>query len=146
MRKISDIMSTDCITVSPQSNINEAAKMMRDHDIGFLPVIDGGKLIGVVTDRDLVVRGYANDHSGSSSVKEVLSGNVRSISRNMSVDEAASLMSAEQIRRLPVVENGELIGILSIGDLATRDIFVSEAGEALSQISEQDGSQSNFAH
>ncbi|RED61682.1 CBS domain-containing protein [Cohnella lupini] len=146
MRKISDIMSTDCITVSPQSNINEAAKMMRDHDIGFLPVIDGGKLIGVVTDRDLVVRGYANDQSGSSSVKEVLSGNVRSISRNMSIDEAASLMSAEQIRRLPVVENGELIGILSIGDLATRDIFVSEAGEALSQISEQDGSQSNFAH
>ncbi len=146
MRKIADIMTADCVTVSPQSQLTEAAKLMRDNDIGFLPVIDGRKLIGVVTDRDLVIRGYADNQSGSTKVTEVLSGNVQSVSPNMSVDEAASLMSASQIRRLPVVENGELMGVLSIGDLAVREIFVNEAGEALSQISEQEGNPSNFAH
>jgi CBS domain-containing protein len=146
MRKISDIMSEDCVTCSPQSNINEVAKLMKEHDIGFVPVIDGRKLIGVVTDRDLVIRGYADNQSGSTSVTEVLSENVRSVSPNMSVDEAASIMSSGQIRRLPVVENGELMGVVSLGDLAVREIFVNEAGEALSNISEQEGQPSNFAH
>ncbi|TFE31822.1 CBS domain-containing protein [Cohnella luojiensis] len=146
MRKIADIMSEDCVTVSPQSNINEVAKLMKDHDIGFVPVIDGRKLIGVVTDRDLVIRGYADNQSGATSVTEVLTGNVRSVSPNTSVDEAASIMSSGQIRRLPVVENGELMGVVSLGDLAVREIFVNEAGEALSNISEHENQPSKFAH
>jgi CBS domain-containing protein len=138
MRKIADIMSSDCVTVTPQDNIYECAVKMKENDIGFLPVVEGRKLVGVVTDRDLVVRGYAEKHSGSASVTEVMTEAVRTIPSDMSVDDAAKLMASEQIRRLPVVENGELKGVVSIGDLAVREIFVNEAGDALSGISEQE--------
>ncbi|WP_123039944.1 CBS domain-containing protein [Cohnella candidum] len=138
MRKIADVMTEGCVTVTPKDNIYEAAVAMRDHDIGFVPVVEGKKLIGVITDRDLVIRGYAGKHSGSTSVMEVLSDDVQTVSSNLSVDEAVSLMGAKQIRRLPVVDNGELKGIVSLGDLAVREIFVSEAGEALSGISEHE--------
>lgn len=146
MRKIADVMTTDCVTVSSQDNLYECAVKMRDHDIGFIPVVDGNKLIGVVTDRDLVIRGYAEKHSGSTSVTECMSQEVQTISPNLSVDEAASLMADKQIRRLPVVENGELKGIVSLGDLAIREIFVSEAGQALSSISEHEHRESAFTH
>lgn len=146
MRKIADVMTDECVTVTPQDNLYEAAVAMRDHDIGFVPVVEGNRLLGVITDRDLVVRGYAGKHSGSTSVMEVLTDNVRTVSPNLSVDEAASLMAAEQIRRLPVVEHGELKGIVSLGDLAVREIFVSEAGEALSGISESDHRETNITH
>lgn len=146
MRKISDVMSSDCVTVTPQDNIYEAAVAMRDHDIGFIPVVEGKNLVGVVTDRDLVIRGYAEKHSGSTSVTEVMTDEVRTVSPQMSVDEAASLMANEQIRRLPVVEQGQLMGVVSLGDLAIREIFVSEAGEALSSISEPDRQSSYVSH
>ncbi|MFC5471897.1 CBS domain-containing protein [Cohnella suwonensis] len=146
MRKIAEIMSEDCVTVTPQSSINEAAVLMRDHDIGFVPVIEGRKLIGVITDRDLVIRGYSENKNGSASVTEVLTSDVRTVSPDISVDEAAAIMSSGQIRRLPVVENGELKGVISLGDLAVREIFVNEAGEALSQISEHEVQSQNFAH
>jgi CBS domain-containing protein len=146
MRKVEDIMSADCVTVSPQSNIKEAAELMREHDIGFIPVIDGRKLIGVITDRDLVIRGYADDKAGSTSVSEVLTADVRTVAPHLSVDEAAAIMSSGQIRRLPVAENGHLMGVVSLGDLAIREIFVNEAGEALSGISEHEGSDSALAH
>jgi len=144
MRKVSDIMSADCVTVSRQNTIQDAARLMRDHDIGFIPVLEGRKLIGVVTDRDLVIRGYASDRSGSESVGEVLTEGVRTVGPNVSVDEAATIMASEQIRRLPVVSDGHLEGIVSLGDLAIRQIFVNEAGEALSDISEHGGQ--HYAH
>ncbi|MFC4598822.1 CBS domain-containing protein [Cohnella hongkongensis] len=144
MRKIADIMSTDCVTLSRQASIQEAARLMRDHDIGFIPVVESRRLIGVVTDRDLVIRGYADNRSGSESLDEVLTNDVRTVPPDLSVDEAASIMAAEQIRRLPVVNNGHLEGVVSIGDLAVREIFVNEAGEALSEISEHGGS--SYAH
>jgi CBS domain-containing protein len=146
MRKIADIMSADCVTISPQDNLYEAASLMKNHDIGFVPVIEGRKLIGVITDRDLVIRGYAENQPGTISVKEVLSEDVQTVSPHMSVDEAAGIMASSQIRRLPVVENGQLMGVVSLGDLAVREIFVNEAGEALSNISEQDNQGSTFAH
>jgi CBS domain-containing protein len=146
MRKIADIMSADCVTISPQDNLYEAASLMKNHDIGFVPVIEGRKLIGVITDRDLVIRGYAEKQPGTISVKEVLSEDVQTVSPHMSVDEAAGIMASSQIRRLPVVENGQLMGVVSLGDLAVREIFVNEAGEALSNISEQGNQGSTFAH
>jgi CBS domain-containing protein len=142
MRKIADVMTSGCVTVTPKDNLYEAAVAMRDHDIGFIPVVDGKRLVGVITDRDLVIRGYAQKHSGSTSVTEVMSEDVLTISSNLSVDEAASLMAEKQIRRLPVVDNGELKGVVSLGDLAIREIFVSEAGEALSGISEHEHRES----
>jgi len=135
-KTVRDIMSTDCVTVSTQDNIYETAVLMKKEDIGFVPVVDGRRLAGVITDRDLVLRGYAEKHSGSSSVTEVLTSDVQTVSPDTTVDEAARIMAQNQIRRLVVVENGELAGVVSIGDLAIREIFVNEAGEALSSISE----------
>ncbi|RUS48329.1 CBS domain-containing protein [Cohnella sp. AR92] len=144
MRKVSDIMSKDCQTVTSKDNIFECAVLMRDNDIGFVPVLEGRKLIGVITDRDLVLRGYAEKNPGSESVTTVMSKDVKTISPHLSVDEAGTIMAAEQIRRLPVVENGELVGIVSLGDLAMREIFVHEAGEALSSISSSETPSSPF--
>jgi CBS domain-containing protein len=134
-KTVKEIMETDCVTVSLQDNIYEIALKMKQHDIGFIPVVEGKKLIGVVTDRDLVIRGYAEKNSGSAPVKDVMTDNTTSIKPDTPVDEAAKMMAREQIRRLPVVENGELVGIVAIGDLAVRGKFEDEAGEALSQIS-----------
>lgn len=141
MKKLKEIMSKEVITVTTQDNIFEIAVKMKQHDIGFIAVVEGKKLIGVVTDRDLVVRGYAEKHSGSTAVKEVMTENVRTVSSETTVDEAAKIMANEKVRRLPVVDNGELVGVVAIGDLAVRDKFEDEAGQALSQISEPVGSK-----
>ncbi|WP_040741165.1 CBS domain-containing protein [Paenibacillus ginsengihumi] len=130
-------MTTDCSTVTLKDNVYEVAVKMKQEDTGFIPVVEGRKLIGVITDRDLVLRGYAEKREGSASVEQVMSDKVVSVSPDTTVDEAAKLMAREQIRRLPVVENGDLVGIVSIGDLAVRASFEDEAGEALSQISEK---------
>lgn len=137
-RRLREIMTTDCSTVTLKDNVYEAAVKMKQEDTGFIPVVEGRKLIGVLTDRDLVIRGFAEKREGSTAIKEVMSDRVVSVPPETTVDEAAKIMAKEQIRRLPVVENGDLVGIVSIGDLAVRDKFEDEAGEALSQISEQD--------
>ncbi|XEC96958.1 CBS domain-containing protein [Paenibacillus tarimensis] len=146
MRTVKDIMTADCVTATTNDNIYELAVKMAQHDIGFVPVIEGKKLVGVVTDRDLVVRGYAAKHSGSTSVSEVITKNIKTISSDTSVDEAAKLMAQHQIRRLPVVDNGELAGVVAIGDLAIREVFVNEAGEALSSISEHEHREPAAVH
>lgn len=136
MRNVRDIMSKDCVTAKRNDSLYEIAVKMKENDIGFIPVLDGKKMVGVVTDRDLVLRGYAEKHSGSETVDKVMTSSIRTASPDMSVDDAAQLMADQQIRRLPIVENGELVGIVSLGDLAIRHIFVNEAGQALSEISE----------
>ncbi|MEV3426586.1 CBS domain-containing protein [Paenibacillus larvae] len=136
MRTVKEIMSTDMVTVGLEDNVYEIAVKMKKHDIGFIPVVEGNKLIGVVTDRDLVLRGYAEKRSGSAAVKEVMSDEVTVIPPSMSFDEAAQIMAKSQVRRLPVADNGELIGVVSLGDLAVREKSQSEAGQALSEISE----------
>ena len=137
MKTVKEIMSKDCITVTLQDNVYEIAVKMKEHDIGFIPVVDGKKLIGVVTDRDLVVRGYAEKREGSTAVQQVISKNITSIPSSTTVDEAAQIMAKDKVRRLPVVDNGELVGIIAIGDLAVRDASENEAGEALGKISQK---------
>ncbi|WP_261381457.1 CBS domain-containing protein [Paenibacillus cremeus] len=137
-RTLREIMTTDVSTVTLLDNVYEVAVKMKKEDTGFIPVVEGKKLIGVITDRDLVIRGFAEKHEGSTAIKVVMSDKVVSVPPDMTVDEAAKVMAKEQIRRLPVVENGELVGIVSIGDLAVRTIFENEAGEALSVISEKE--------
>mgnify|MGYP002624123020 CR=1 FL=1 len=140
-REVRQIMETDVVTVTLKDNIYEVAVKMKQHDIGFIPVVEGKTLIGVITDRDLVVRGYAEKHSGSTAVKEVMSDRkLVAVSPDTSVEEAARIMAKHQIRRLPVVENNELVGVVAIGDLAVRETLEEEAGEALGKISEKDKS------
>jgi len=136
MKTVKEIMSTDCITVELTDTLYETAVKMRKYNIGFIPVVEGTKLVGVITDRDLVIRGYADRRNESTTVKEIVSKDVRSISPQSTVEEAAKIMAKEQIRRLPVVEHGDLLGIVAIADMAIRKNFENEAGDALSQISE----------
>ncbi len=146
MKTIKDIMSTDCITATSKDNIYELAVLMKEHDVGFIPILEGKKLMGVVTDRDLVTRGYANKHSGSTSAMEVVTTDMITIDPSTHAQEAADIMAKNQIRRLLVVQNGELLGVVSLGDLAVRDIFVNEAGDALSSISEQEHREPSSFH
>lgn len=136
MTQLRDIMTTQVYTVSPQDNLFQVASLMKQHNVGMIPVVENGQLRGVVTDRDLVVRGIAERKPNSEQVTEVMTNAPVTGRPEMSVDEAAELMARHQIRRLPVAENGRLLGIVSIGDLAVRQPFVDEAGEALSDISE----------
>ena len=136
MQTLREIMTTDCITVSKQVTLREVAQKMRDHDIGMIPVVEGKRLLGVVTDRDLVIRGIAEQIGENATVEQVMSKDLQCASPDMSTDDAAKLMASEQVRRLPVVENGDLVGVVAIGDLAVRHDLEDEAGEALSRISE----------
>ncbi|WP_091183436.1 CBS domain-containing protein [Paenibacillus catalpae] len=129
-------MSSPCITATLLDNVYELAVLMKQNDIGFIPIVEGTKLIGAVTDRDLVVRGYAEKHSGSTDVETVMTTDLLTISPDTTMEEAAELMAKHKIRRLPVVENGHLVGVVAIGDLAVRDAFIQEAGAALNEISE----------
>jgi CBS domain-containing protein len=141
LKQVKDLMSANCKTVTLRDNVYEVAVIMAQHDIGFVPVVeteDPSKLIGVITDRDLVVRGYAKKRPGSCAVSDVMSEALVTISSTADAEEAADLMADRQIRRLPVVDNGRLVGIISLGDLALGRATAKDAGHALSEISEQE--------
>ncbi|WP_449539891.1 CBS domain-containing protein [Ferdinandcohnia sp. Marseille-Q9671] len=138
MESVRDVMSTDVEYCTPLDNVYEVAVKMKDLDVGAIPILDNNKLIGMITDRDLVVRGIAEKRPGSNQVTNVMSENLITCSPDTSLDEASQLMSKHQIRRLPVVENDQLVGIVSLGDLATNTTSDESAGDALSDISEQD--------
>ncbi|WP_337098743.1 CBS domain-containing protein [Paenibacillus sp. YIM B09110] len=133
---VEQLMSTNCVTATLLDNVYELAVKMKQHDIGFIPIVNGNKLVGVVTDRDLVVRGYAEKNPGSEAVETVMTLSPITIEPPSSADDAAALMAEHQIRRLPVVQEGMLVGVIAIGDLAVRDIYANEAEAALSAISE----------
>lgn len=138
MKSCKQVMSTDITYCSPEDTIVEAAKKMKEKNVGPIPVCGSNQeLLGMVTDRDLVIRGYANDKSGSSKIQEVMSDQLISCSPETSVQEASDMMAKHQIRRLPVVERGELVGIVALGDLALEDQSNRAAGHALEEISER---------
>jgi CBS domain-containing protein len=132
---IRDVMTSNPRTVSPEDTIQNAARIMRDEDTGVVPVVDNGRAVGVVTDRDIVVRAVA-DGQLNRSVRDIVSGDVITATPDMSTNEAAELMSEHQVRRLPVVENERLVGIVSIGDLAVKSGNDKRVGDALQGISE----------
>ncbi|MDR4886625.1 CBS domain-containing protein [Fredinandcohnia sp. QZ13] len=137
MDSVRDVMSTDVEYCTPLDNVYEVAVKMKDLDVGAIPILEDKKLIGMITDRDLVVRGYAEKRSGSNKVTNVMSDDLITCTPDTSLEEASQLMSKHQIRRLPVVENDQLVGMLSLGDLSTNETSDNLAGEALSDISEQ---------
>ncbi|WP_315615609.1 CBS domain-containing protein [Alkalihalobacillus sp. MEB130] len=135
-QNLQDIMSKDVITVQADQTIQEAAEMMKSNDIGSIPVVRNGELVGIITDRDITIRATASGEDSHASVEECMSTNLTVASPSTDPHEAANMMAQHQIRRLPVVENGKIIGMVAIGDLATVNIYENEAGEALSDISE----------
>lgn len=135
--RIKEIMTTNVKTISESCTLQEAAEHMKSLNVGSIPVCNkSNKLVGMVTDRDMVVRGLTSGSDSNTPVSQVMSTNPVSIEPDTGVHEAARVMAKNQIRRLPVVENNEVVGIVSIGDLAVRDIYINEAGDALSSISE----------
>lgn len=131
--KVREIMSRNVACCTSQDSMEAVASKMESLNIGAIPVVNNGQVVGMVTDRDLVIRGLAN-HQGSIA-SDVMSNNVVSVSPDASLEEAAALMAQHQIRRLPVVENGQIAGIVSLGDLSVREQANESAGSALSNIS-----------
>jgi CBS domain-containing protein len=133
---IRDVMTPNPRTLSPEDSIQNAARIMRDADTGAVPVVDKDRPIGIVTDRDIVVRAVADGGQLNGPVRDIVTSVLVSASPDMSTREAAQLMSDHQIRRLPVVENDRLVGIVSIGDLAVKEGKDSRTGDTLQAISE----------
>jgi CBS domain-containing protein len=118
-RTVEEIMTRDPQSVNADDPIVDAARIMRDRDIGDVIVLQDGQVAGIVTDRDIVVRGVAEGRDAeSTSVSEVGTAGVETIEPDMSVDDALRMMREHDIRRLPVVQDGRPVGIISIGDLA----------------------------
>ena len=118
-RTVEEIMTRDPRTVNADDPVVDAARIMRDSDIGDAVVMDGGQVTGIVTDRDIVVRGVAEGiDAQSASVSDVCTTGVETIEPEASVDDALSLMREKDIRRLPVAKHGRPVGIISLGDLA----------------------------
>lgn len=136
MTTVRELMSTDLSYCTPVDNVYEAALKMKQEDVGIIPIVENNRLVGVVTDRDLVVRGIADKNPGSNKITEVMTTDIISLSPSDPIEKATELMARHQIRRLPVVENGQLVGMLSLGDLAIEKYADDQAGYALSEISE----------
>jgi len=133
---IRDVMTANPRTLSPDDSIQSAARLMRDSDTGVVPVVENGRPIGLITDRDIVVRAIADGAQADRPIREIITGEVITASPEMSTREAAELMSEHQVRRLPVVEGELLVGIVSIGDLAVKEGKDGRVGDALQHISE----------
>ena len=132
---IRDVMTPNPRTVSPGDSIQNAARIMRDCDTGAVPVVDKGRPIGMVTDRDIVIRAVA-DGQLNRAVREIVSTGIVCASPDMSTREAEELMSEHQIRRLPVVENDQIVGIVTLGDIAVKEAKDKRTGDTLERISE----------
>ncbi|MCM3729654.1 CBS domain-containing protein [Neobacillus cucumis] len=132
---VASVMTTDIDCCTPESTCKEVAIKMKELDVGVIPVCENEKLVGIITDRDLVIKGLANDLSEESPVSKLITDMVVKGTKDMSIEEAAKIMSHEQIRRLPIVENEKLVGMVSLGDLAVNNQSSEKAGEALKDIS-----------
>jgi CBS domain-containing protein len=136
MERIRDIMTDEVECCTLLDNVYEVASKMKELNVGAIPIVDQKKLVGMITDRDIVIRGIAERHPPSSKVEDIMSNNLITISPDASSREAVKLMAENQIRRLPVVEGDELIGIVSLGDFAIRELTDDQAKQALTEISE----------
>ena len=134
-RHVRDLMTRNPTVVSDRDSIRDVARIMKDQDTGVVPVCEGNKIIGLVTDRDIVVRLIADGKDPlNASVNDVMTKSIRKIHEDATVDDVLSLMSSSEIRRVPVVnKNDELVGIVSIGDISSD---TKKAGETLNDISE----------
>lgn len=136
---VSQIMTEPVISVAPSDSLSCAAELLKKHGVGVLPVCDNNRIQGIVTDRDLVTRGLASDTDPSKcQISQVMTNNVVSISPDTELTEAAHIMAQKQLHRLPVVKEGNVVGMISLGDLAKNHPYSMEVSEALAEISEEE--------
>lgn len=140
--KIRDVMTPDVRTVAPSATIREAAQLMAETDVGVLPVSENDRLVGMLTDRDIVVRAVAAGRDASTLVREAMSPEIKYCFADDEVDDVCENMADQQLRRLPVVDQDKnLVGIVSLSDLA-RQGDSDAAGEALEGITQPGGQHS----
>jgi CBS domain-containing protein len=135
MPTIADIMTRELVSVAPHDSLREAAQRMRDADVGVLPVVDGHRLVGMLTDRDITIRAVAEDLELDAPVEAIMSEDVLHCYDDQSVEDVLSDMGELQTRRLPVLdhETAQLVGIVSLGDLSRFDPSLS--GDTLRDVS-----------
>ena len=134
--KISEIMTKDVISLSVDDTVKHAIDLMKEYNIGSIPVNADGRIVGIVTDRDIILRCAAEGKDLKiEKVRNIMTSNPVVGDRNINGDDAARIMSERQIRRLPIISNNELVGIVSLGDLAVEPNLHEEARGALSEIS-----------
>ena len=137
--KVRDVMTSDVQTVQPNQRVQEAASFMLSADAGSIPVTDGDRLIGMITDRDIAVRGVAKGMGPDTPVRDLMTNDVVCVREDEDCSAVASRMSESQVRRLPVVDEQErLCGIVSLGDLA-RETQSESAHQALEGVSQPGG-------
>lgn len=137
---VSNLMKTDIVSVLPSDSLSYAARLLRQHSVGALPVCDEkGSLCGILTDRDIITRGVSYDmNTAKCTVDSIMTTGVVTVSPETSVRDAATIMAKEKIRRMPVVQNNSLVGMLALGDIALSHGFDMEVSKAISEISERD--------
>jgi CBS domain-containing protein len=135
--KIKEIMSKDVACLNPEDSIEKAAQLMKQYNVGSVPVCSSNMITGIVTDRDIALRSVASGQdSGQRKVSDIMTSNPIVGNPEMDVHDAAKIMSEEQIRRLPIVENNTLVGIVSLGDISLEPILSDNAQDALKSISQ----------
>ena len=126
--KVRQIETEHPQVIHPDASLKEAAKRMKELDVGVLPVCEGERLVGIITDRDIVVRALA-DGDGEKKLGDIVSSHIISVRPDDSIDHAVKQMRENAVRRLPVVDNGKIVGIISLGDLAIEKDKKSALGE-----------------
>lgn len=135
-----DIMTSSVKTATREHTLQDVAALMRDGDMGSVPVVEGGKLVGIVTDRDIVVRSIADGKGSGSSVAEAMTADIFSVKPDDFAFEAIRLMGDKQVRRIPVVDDdGNLAGIIAMADIALEMEDEKEIAETLEEISSGSG-------
>lgn len=137
--KVRDVMSRDVQIVDPNQTIREAAEIMKGNDIGLLPVAEGDRLVGMITDRDIAIRGIAEGKGQDAKIRAVMTQEVKYCFDDEDVEHVCDNLAELQVRRLPVMDrNKRLVGIISLGDIATEGLS-TPAGQALHSISQPGG-------
>ena len=134
--KVKDIMSTPAVSVSENTDIFHVARLMKENDIGIMPICgQDGKIKGVITDRDIVVRAVGEEKSPETvTAAEIMTRTVTTVSPMTEIDDAFDIMAEIQVRRLPVVNNSELVGIVTLGDLSQSLDYSFEVSDALCEV------------
>lgn len=137
--KVKDIMSNEIASLNSDDSIEKAAQLMKQYDVGSIPVCSNNEVIGIVTDRDITLRSVAKDQGSKlQNVSDIMTSNLVVGDPDMNIHDAAALMSEKQIRRLPIVENKNLVGIVALADISLEPSLQDNAEETLKNISKSD--------
>lgn len=137
MQQVLDIMSREVEGCQPNDSIFTVASKMKEEGVGAIPVCENNRLVGIITDRDITVRGVADKHAGSDPVRDIMTEDICTIHPENAVSDLEALFAEAQIRRVPVVKEDELVGMVTLGDLAVKHGRDDHAGHTLKEISNE---------